>query len=179
MVHRIELSSLYIDKDIVKAKLELSVVSKILKETIDEIRNTIFDLRPMTFDDLGLKAAFERLLSEININKKYFVLSEIDDVSCENNLVLVSIYRIVQEGLNNIVKHAEANRIDFICKSDSNYCIIDIKDDGIGFCMNTAINEKHFGLSLMRERTWLLNGKIDISSNEGEGTSIHIEIPLN
>ena len=179
LVHRIELSSLYIDKDTVKAKLELSVVSKILKETIDEIRNTIFDLRPMTFDDFGLKTALERLLLEINENKRYSIDSDIDDVSCENNLVLVSIYRIVQESLNNIVKHAEAKNIKFICKSDNDNCIIDIADDGKGFCVSTDKEEKHFGLSLMKERTWLLNGKISISSAEGEGTKIHIEIPLN
>lgn len=179
LVHKIELSSLYIDKDVVKAKLELSVVSKILKETIDEIRNIIFDLRPMTFDDLGFKAALERLLSDINENKQYIITSEIDDVSCENNLILVSIYRIVQEGLNNIVKHAEASEISFICRNDNHICIIDIKDNGKGFCMNNDIEEKHFGLSLMKERTRLLNGKIDICSIIGKGTTIHFEIPFN
>lgn len=179
LVHKIELSSLYIDKDVVKAKLELSVVSKILKETIDEIRNIIFDLRPMTFDDLGFKAALERLLSDINENKQYIITSEIDDVSCENNLILVSIYRIVQEGLNNIVKHAEASEISFICRNDNHICIIDIKDNGKGFCMSNDIEEKHFGLSLMKERTRLLNGKIDICSIIGKGTTIHFEIPFN
>lgn len=179
LVHKIELSSLYIDKDVVKAKLELSVVSKILKETIDEIRNIIFDLRPMTFDDLGFKEALERLLSDINENKQYIITSEIDDVSCENNLILVSIYRIVQEGLNNIVKHAEASEISFICRNDNHICIIDIKDNGKGFCMSNDIEEKHFGLSLMKERTRLLNGKIDICSIIGKGTTIHFEIPFN
>ena len=65
LLHKIELCSLYIDEDSVKAKLELSVVNKVLRETIDEMRNIVYDLRPMTFDDLGLKAAFERLLEDI------------------------------------------------------------------------------------------------------------------
>lgn len=179
LVHKIELSSLYIDKDTVKAKLELSEVNKILKETIDEIRNTIFDLRPMTFDDLGLKSAFERLLSEINESKKYNLILDIDDVSCENNLVLASIYRIVQECLNNIVKHAEAEKIYFSCKNKNDNCVIQIKDNGKGFVLNGSIEGKHFGLSLMKERVYLLNGKISISSEPKKGTEINVEIPLN
>ena len=179
LVHKIELSSLYIDKDPVKAKLELSVVSKILKETIDEIRNTIFDLRPMTFDDLGLKAAFQRLLSEINESKKYTVTSDIDDVSCENNLVLVSVYRIVQECLNNIVKDAEAEEIFFSCKNQNGNCVINIKDNGKGFNPDGSIEGKHFGLSLMKERVYFLSGRIEIFSEPGKGTEIHLEIPLD
>lgn len=179
LIHKIELSSLYIDEDPVKAKLELSIVNKILKETIDEIRNVVFDLRPMTFDDLGLKSAFERLLVSINENKKYLIETDIDDVSCENNLVIVSIYRIVQECLNNIDKHAEAEKIFFSFKSRNNKCVIDISDDGKGFHVKKNISGKHFGLSLMRERVELLNGKIQLSSKIGQGTKIHIEIPLS
>lgn len=179
LIHKIELSSLYIDEDPVKAKLELFIVNKILKETIDEIRNVVFDLRPMTFDDLGLKSAFERLLVSINENKKYLIETDIDDVSCENNLVIVSIYRIVQECLNNIDKHAEAEKIFFSFKSRNNKCVIDISDDGKGFHVKKNISGKHFGLSLMRERVELLNGKIQLSSKIGQGTKIHIEIPLS
>lgn len=57
LIHKIELSSLYIDKDPIQAKLELSIVEKSLRKTIEEIRNIIYDLRPMSFDDLGLKNA--------------------------------------------------------------------------------------------------------------------------
>lgn len=178
LTHKIELSLLYIDQDPVKAKLELSVVNKILRETIDEIRNTIYDLRPMTFDDLGLKAALERLLDGMNDNRKYTVRSEIENVSCENELILVSIYRAVQECLNNIGKHAEAKKIAFTCRSVNDNCVIDICDDGKGFDTDVNVSGKHFGLSLMKERIGLLNGKIDISSEVGTGTRIHIEVPL-
>lgn len=180
LVHKLELCHLYIDQDPLKAKLELSIVSKSLKEVMNEIRNTIFDLRPMSFDDLGLKAGLERLLERINEKKQYEIISDIDDVSCEKNFILVYIYRTVQEGLNNIVKHAEAEKILFRCKMIDEICVIDIEDDGKGFCeeMDDGKGEKHFGLSLMRERVELLNGIIDISSSEGNGTKVHIEIPL-
>ena len=71
LIHKIELSSLYIDKDPIQAKLELSIVEKSLRKTIEEIRNIIYDLRPMSFDDLGLKNALLQLLSCINEDQKY------------------------------------------------------------------------------------------------------------
>lgn len=180
LVHKIEICNLYIDEDPLKAKLELSLIGKNLKEIINEIRNTIFDLRPMSFDDLGMKASFERLLDKVNEENKYQIVSDIDDVSCENQFILLYIYRAVQESLNNIMKHAEAEKIIFRCKAVDDICVIDIEDDGKGFYGETEDKkeDKHFGLSLMRERIELLNGKIDISSYEGEGTKVHMEIPL-
>lgn len=178
LIHKIELCSMYIDTDPVQAKLELSVVSKHLKETIDEIRGTIFDLRPMTFDDLGMKAAIERLLISINENNCFEIDSDIEDVSCETNLVMVSIYRIVQESLANIVKHSEAKKVKFSFKKINEKCVIDIKDDGKGFIQKDVNGDKHFGILLMKERVNLLNGEITITSEEGVGTGIHIEIPL-
>ena len=180
LVHKIELSSLYIDQDILKAKLELSVVNKILKDTIGEIRNTIFDLRPMTFDDLGLKAAIERLLSCMNESKKYIIDQKIEDVSCEtSDLILLSIYRVIQECLNNIDKHASAQNIWIKCRKKENRYIIDIRDNGNGFDVADVPPNKHFGLSMMKERVELLKGKMTLSSDINKGTKIHVEIPLN
>lgn len=180
LVHKIELSSLYIDQDIVKAKLELSVVNKILKDTIGEIRNTIFDLRPMTFDDLGLKAAIERLLSCMNESKKYIIEQKIEDVSCEtSDLILLSIYRVIQECLNNIDKHASAQNIWIKCRKKENRYIIDIRDNGKGFDVVDIPPDKHFGLSMMKERVELLKGKMTLSSEVNKGTKLHVEIPLN
>lgn len=179
LIHKIELCGLYFDEDPVKAKLELSVIGMGLKEIVNEIRNTIFDLRPMTFDDLGFKAGLERILDNVNSSNKYSIVSDIDDVSCENNHTLISIYRVVQESLNNIDKHAEADKIELKCKINGNLCVIDINDNGIGFIdQKDKLDEKHFGLTLMKERVELLNGKINIDSVMGEGTKIHMEIPL-
>ncbi len=177
LIHKIELCSMYIDKDPIQAKLELSIINKHLRETIDEIRGTIFDLRPMTFDDLGMKAVFERLLININENNSFEIQSDIENVSCETNMKMVSIYRIVQESLANIVKHSEAKKITFQFKIVDKSYVIDIRDDGKGF-IQKDIGDKHFGISLMKERVDLLNGEIKIKSREGTGTWIHIEIPL-
>lgn len=178
LVHKIELCSMYIDTDPVRAKLELSIANKHLKETIDEIRGTIFDLRPVTFDDLGMKAALERLLTNINEHNSFEIDSVIDEVSCETNMIMVSIYRIVQEALINIVKHSKAKKIKLCFRKINEQCVIDIKDDGKGFIQEDVNSERHFGILLMKERVDLLNGNIKIDSKEGVGTEIYIEIPL-
>lgn len=179
LIHQIELSGLYIDKDPLHAKLELSVVNKRLRETIDEIRNIIFDLRPMTFDDLGLKASFERLVDSINEDGKYEIELDLEDVSCETNLVLVTIYRVVQESFNNILKHSGASKIFFSCKCVNNVCYIVIKDNGKGFEELIDDGKKHFGIFCMEERIKLLGGNIEISSAPSEGTTVLIDVPLN
>lgn len=178
LIHIVELCGMYIDDDPQKAKKELLVISGNLKKIIEEIRNIIFDLRPIAFDDLGLKAAFERLLEKVNEKNEYDIVSDIDDVSCENEMILMHLYRVIQEGLNNIVKHANAKKITFICKVFNSVCFMDLVDDGQGFDIEELKGEKHFGLSLIRERVEEINGKVHISSVRGEGTKIHIEIPV-
>lgn len=181
LVHKIELAGMYIDNDPLKAKLELAIIGKNLRTVIDEIRNTIFDLRPMSFDDLGLKPTFEELAKKINENNTYEIEMDIDNVSCENDLILATIFRVVQECFNNIKKHSKADKIIFSCKNKSNICIIDIEDNGKGFTeeeMMESKNNKHFGISLMEERIRLLGGSISIHSKKEKGTNIHIEVPL-
>ncbi len=180
LIHKIELSSLFIDQDPVRAKLELSVVNKNLREIIEEIRCTIFDLRPMSFDDLGLKAAFERLVSGINEKGNYDIDLYLEEVSCENNLILMSIYRVAKECLINIVKHADADRILFHCECKDNLCLIHIEDNGKGFDPNRPGEnfDKHFGISVIKERIALIGGKIEIDSKIDQGTKIRIEVPI-
>lgn len=178
-VHMIELASLYIDKDPARAKMELNSVSKGLHNVIEDIRSTIFNLRPMTFDDLGLKASFERLLDFLNADRDYIMDVEIDDVSCEtDDYFCITLYRVVQECLLNIKKHSQATRVLFHCKKTEQQYEILIQDNGKGFTMEDKANS-HFGLALIHEGVVLLNGTIHISSEIGQGTTIDIKIPFD
>ena len=181
-VHMIELASLYIDKDPARAKMELNFVSKGLHNVIEDIRSTIFNLRPMTFDDLGLKASFERLLDFLNADKDYIMDVEIDDVSCEtDDYFCITLYRVVQECLLNIKKHSQATRVLFHCKKTEQKYEILIQDNGKGFTMEEVEDKanSHFGLALIHEGVNLLNGTIHVSSAIGRGTMIDINIPLD
>ena len=181
-VHMIELASLYIDKDPARAKMELNFVSKGLHNVIEDIRSTIFNLRPMTFDDLGLKASFERLLDFLNADRDYIMDVEIDAVSCEtDDYFCITLYRVVQECLLNIKKHSQATRVLFHCKKTEQKYEILIQDNGKGFTMEEVEDNanSHFGLALIHEGVNLLNGTIHVSSAIGRGTMIDINIPLD
>ena len=181
LIHKIELSSLFIDKDPLRAKLELSVISKNMKSIIDEIRNTIFNLRPMEFDDLGLEVALKRLVHLIMEDTICNIDFDVEDVSCENNLVLMTLYRVVQESMNNIVKHSEATKIIFHGrKLDNKYCIT-IQDNGKGFTKEEAEEKKknHFGMSLMCERISIINGDVQVNSEPDIGTTVKITVPID
>lgn len=179
LVHKVELSSLYIDQDPIKAKLELATIEKNLHKVIEDIRNCIFDLRPMSLDDLGLKETIEKLLLVLNQDKCFKIIMDIDNIASENSeskIILISIYRVIQECVQNSIKHSKGDKINVSLKDKKDIYEIIIQDNGIGFDVNEAMKkDKHFGLSVIKERVFLLNGKIEIDSQNG--TLIKIEIP--
>lgn len=181
LVHNIELSSLYIDKDPIRAKLELEVVNKKLKSVIQEMRNIIFDLRPMTFDDFGIKESFERLVDKLKETSKISIDYNIDNINCNNSLILMTIFRIVEECLNNAIKHSGGSKIFFeIKKDDNDNCIIVVSDNGVSFDSKNISSSKdgHFGLCILEERVKLLSGTMHIDSKPEHGTTIKILVPL-
>lgn len=181
LTHKIELSSLYIDKDPIRAKLELEIVNKKLRSVIQEIRNTIFDLHPMTFDDLGMKESFERLIEKLSETSKISIDYNIENINCNNSLILMTIFRIVEECLNNAIKHSKGTRIFFeIRKNDDDNCLIVVSDNGISFDSKDILFSKdnHFGLSILKERVELLLGSMEIDSKPDHGTTIKIIVPL-
>lgn len=181
LVHKIELSSLYIDEDPIKAKLELATIGNSLKMTIQEIRNTIFDLRPMTFDDLGLKESFERLADRLRERSDFEIYYNIEEINCNNSLVLMTIFRIIEECTNNAIKHSGGSIVFFELKKLTNdNCIIIISDNGKGFDADRVMGEsnKHFGLQILKERVNLLSGTLDIDCRSKKGTTIKIIVPL-
>lgn len=179
IIHQLELFGLYMEKDPLKANMELISIKKGLKSVIDEIRDIIFDLRPMTFDDLGLKETFEWYIQNLKDSTDIDFSFDIDPVISEDQTLLLNIYRIVVECINNSLKHSQASKICFTCKSDDSNCNLLIEDNGIGFTKEDVDNKKnHFGLSVMYERVQILNGTIRIETQPENGTKIYISIPL-
>lgn len=181
LVHKIELASMYIDKDTIQAKLELATVNKNLKAVIEEIRNTIFDLRPMSFDDLGLKECFERLFSKLKeMNSSFDFEVEMDEIISDDEVVLMNIFRVVQEACLNAIKHSGGNKIKVEIIRKASSCYISVKDNGSTFAMEDVMSrkDKNFGISIMKERVNLLGGEITFYTTEGEGTEVVMNIPL-
>ncbi len=181
LIHKVELSSLYIDQDPIKAKLELATVENGIRKVIDDIRNSIFDLRPMTVDDLGLKDTIEKLLVVLNQDKQFHVITDIDQIDriysdSYLQVLFISIYRIIQECVQNSIKHSKGNEIIVKLKDCGKIYRILVKDNGTGFDVNEASKkDKHFGLSVIKERVLFLGGKINIDASCG--TTIEIEVP--
>ncbi len=181
LVHKVELSSLYIDKDLVKAKLELATIEAGLRKVIDDIRNRIYDLRPMTFDDLGLRQTLLNLFALINQDGRFEIITDIDEIDNslpdqEKEISLIMIYRIIQECVSNAVQHSGGNKIEVSLKEKDDVFQIKIRDNGVGFDQReVGKKDRHFGLTVVKERVFLLNGKIKMDTKEG--TSIFIEIP--
>lgn len=181
LIHKVELSSLYIDQDPIKAKLELATVESGIRKVIDEIRNTIFDIRPMTVDDLGLKETIEKLLIVLNQDGHFHIITDIDQIDREYSdsylqILFISIYRIIQECVQNSIKHSRGNEIIVKLKNYDNIYKILVEDNGTGFDKaEVSKKDKHFGLSVIKERVLFLGGKINI--NASNGTSIEIEVP--
>ena len=181
LVHKVELSSLYIDQDPIKAKLELATVEQGLRKVIDDIRNRIYDLRPMSFDDLGLKETLLKLFSSLNQDGKFNIETDIDEIDINvsdsiTELALINIYRIIQECVQNSINHSNGNKIRVTLRNEDNVYSIIIQDNGIGFDLKEAVKKnRHFGLSVVEERVFLLNEKMQIDTENG--TSILIKIP--
>ena len=172
---RLELASLYMDKDPVQSKLELLLAKKRIKTIIEDMRKTIYDLHPITFDDIGYEAAFDRLYHKLkkSVHDIYF---EIDNIPLDDGITAVSVYHIVSEACQNIIKHSYATTASVSVKCGSDKIDVSISDNGVGFCGEQS--ENHFGISFMRERVDLLSGDIKMISN-AKGTSIHVTIPIS
>lgn len=177
MIHKLELASMYMDKDIIQAKLEIASISKSINSIIDEIRNIIFDLRPMSFDDFGLKETIEDMLEKLKRNSDIMIAADIDSIYLEEE-VMLGIFRIIQECVMNVYKHSKAKHLWVKLKEKNDTVDFEIKDDGIGFEVDAVCNkEKHFGLYIMKERIENLSGKLKIISEQNKGTKIVVTIP--
>ena len=111
LIHKIELAGLYMDIDPVKAKLELAGINDEIRKIIKDIRGTIFDLRPMSFDDLGLVETLEQYIEILKNKSNIEIETEIDFVDNYSEEKKLVIYQILKECLNNSAKHANASII--------------------------------------------------------------------
>lgn len=171
-----------IDKE--RSKKELQDLKRIVRNTLGDIRKTIYDLRPMSLDDLGLVPTLERYIYNFKENTGINVeLEVIGNVISLNSAIEIAVFRIVQEALNNIQKHSQATDVKIIVEYSLTKLNLSIIDNGKGFNVE-EINKiggtttGGFGLINMRERVELLEGNLQIKSAPGKGTRIYVYIKL-
>lgn len=151
--------------------------------TLRAIRNLSIDLRPSALDDLGLLPALRWYVKEYQ--KKCSIEVEFNASGFKERIpaeMETALYRIVQEGLTNTAKHANARKVTIMLKEDTNRVYARITDDGQGFdyeaLLKTPGQERGLGLAGMNERAVLLDGTLTIQALPGKGTTIEVSIPL-
>lgn len=177
IMHNMELANKFIDYDPIRAKLEIETNRKLVKETIDEIRDTIFDLRPMQFDDFGFKITLENTLESYKSRTDMSLEYHIDNIDSSNHLILLTIFRIVQELVSNSIKHSEGENLLVQVLDESSKIYIEVFDDGMGISDNDFNKEDHFGFKILKERISAVGGTLFFPKVE-KGLKVVIEIPV-
>lgn len=157
---------------------EVGCLKNLVAAGIQSMRRTVTELRPTLLDEVGLKLAIESHVKEFKRNTKI----ECDLRLPEEELALTenqstAIFRIIQESLTNVAKHAKANKVSIVLSEWDTSLVLTVKDDGIGFNLNTH-KAKSFGLLGIGERAAMVGGKAQITSAAGKGTTVRVSLPL-
>ena len=149
---------------------------------IEETRSIAYNLRPFQLDRLGLTKSIEALIRTVSKSSGIHIASDlanVDELFPEE--LRINFYRIVQEALSNIMKHAEATEVNVhILRTDTNV-VLSIQDNGRGFtaaARTAQASHDGFGLTGIAERATLLSGRLKVRSEPGSGTMMTVEIPL-
>lgn len=178
LVFRVELIQKLIDKNLDKARNELKELKDMIRMSMKDVRKIIYNLRPMSLDDLGLIPTLKRYID--NYIKQTGIIIDFNVMGNKkrlSNTYEVTIFRLIQEALNNTFKHAKASTGQIRLEYGQNKINLFISDDGIGFDSSKVSDDK-YGLISMKERCNLLGGSIKIDSKHNKGTIIKILLPI-
>jgi len=155
----------------------ITTMESSLNDVIENLHRIAMALRPASLDHVGLVVALRQhaeLLGEKHGLQVNFISSGVEERLLPN--VETVVYRVVQEALTNVVRHAQASRVDVVLTVRDDKLIVIVEDDGIGFDPEAVSSDEHLGLFGMRERTEMVDGKLIIESASGKGTTIMMEV---
>jgi signal transduction histidine kinase len=162
----------------------VSKVTGQLEQTIAGLESLISELRPASLDELGTEAALETLVARVAGRTRIVIETDVDlafergvEATRHTPLLEATMYRIVQEALNNAAKHSGGSKVAISVRESEDVIEITVEDDGDGFDPASAGDDR-FGLHGMRERTELLNGELEIDSRRGQGTRVSARLPV-
>jgi signal transduction histidine kinase/ligand-binding sensor domain-containing protein len=147
---------------------------------IEEAREISYNLRPIQLDRLGLTKALESVARTVSRASALPILTDIDNIdNVFSEEIRINLYRIVQESLNNVVKHAHATKASISIRRTSGRVLMTVSDNGSGFMADAHHSGKGgLGLTGMSERAHLLGGELEVRSTPGHGTIVVVDIPL-
>jgi PAS domain S-box-containing protein len=158
---------------------KLKSLTEMLDGTVKTVRRISAELRPSLLDDLGLIAAIDWHLKEFE--KRSGVETEFEEPSLDlavPDTVKTGLYRIFQESLTNVARHADSHKVKVSLHQDNQHLVLSIADDGIGFEKQTTKDKRTWGILGMKERTEMMGGTYEISSQPGKGTVVIVSVPV-
>ena len=163
--------------------MELSEVKDVIDQSIGELRRVIFDLQPPDLGELGLLGALRQNLHNFERDTGIVWSFQIEGTSHPLPPILeIAVYRVVQEALANVRKHAQGTMVDVILRFEADNLCLEIRDNGKGFDLSAALNGsrsgEHLGLSGMKDRAETLGGTMNIETAEGVGTTVALTLPF-
>ena len=169
----------FLEADKGELKEKVDEIDKILSMTIEEARRTSNNLAPIVLKKMGIEDAIEMLCNQTSkIGNIEILFDHKGPKISAGESILLAVYRILQEALNNIVKHSRATQAKVQFFQDKKTISLIIADNGQGFNMHGNIRKGSNGLNNMRERANLVNGDFFIETKENSGTYIKVDIPF-
>jgi signal transduction histidine kinase len=149
-----------------------------IDDAVGFVRRVSSELRPPVLDRLGLAPALEGLARDVEMRTRLAVVLDLDDLREPIDwLVSVTIFRVVQEALTNVVRHAGATEVAIDLREADGALVLRVRDDGKGIGSSEGVDARWLGIQGMKERCLLVGGSFDISGKPGRGTTIVIRIP--
>lgn len=158
---------------------KIDSMSKITSAAIRSIKKLSADLRPAILDDFGLHAAIEWQAEEFErrTGTRCELEMDVGDVAFDEE-ISTAIFRILQETLTNVIRHARAEKVSLQLKADSGELVFQVRDNGKGISRQEINAPRSYGLMGIRERVYALGGTVEFSGSPGEGTMVCVRIPL-
>ncbi|MBX6350487.1 MAG: sensor histidine kinase [Clostridia bacterium] len=179
VVFRIEVSQKLLTVDPERAYAEMEQLKTLVRQSLQDVRKIIFDLRPMALDDLGFLPALRGYLG--TFGERSGLACDLVVQGRERRLPApaeVALFRIAQEALNNVWKHADASRVRVSLRFAPDAVELAVSDDGVGFDLEEALARGNgFGLVSMRERAGLVGGELAVETSPGRGTTVRASFP--
>jgi len=151
----------------------------LIDKTIEEVRLMALRLRPGVLDHLGLVAALEWYTADFERRTEVSCVFEHRHVPDTDEAVATAAYRITQEALTNVARHAAARHVTVNLQANEGRLLLTITDDGTGFDLEALEDAEGLGVAGMRERAALLGGELDMAATPEKGTTVYFRVPLN
>src|SRR5210317_1260685 len=151
---------------------------QLIDKNIEDVRGMAIRLRPGVLDDLGLVDALDWYTTDFERRTEITCVFENDNVPPLSETVATAAYRITQEAITNVARHAFASRIDVVLKVQNGILTLEVADNGLGFNSLDLSDSEGLGVAGMRERAALVNGTLEVYSQPKNGTQVYFKVPI-